>query len=81
MDQTKAWYASTTIWGGVVAAVAGMAGIFGYSITPADQAALSDSIGQVVALVTSVSALGGGLLAIWGRVRASKTITTAKSGA
>lgn len=74
MDQTKSWYASTTIWGGVVAAVAGMAGIFGYSITPADQAALSDSIGQVVALVTSVSALGGGLLAIWGRVRASKVI-------
>ncbi len=74
MDQTKSWYASTTIWGGAVAAVAGVAGIFGYSITPADQAALSDSIGQVVTLVTSVSALGGGLLAIWGRVRASKVV-------
>ncbi|MBX3524569.1 MAG: hypothetical protein KF904_00020 [Rhodoblastus sp.] len=76
MEEQKSWYASTTIWGGAVAAVAGLAGIFGYTISPADQAALSDSIGQIVTLVTSVSALGGGLLAIWGRVRASKTIAT-----
>ena len=76
MEEQKSWHASTTIWGGAVAAVAGLAGIFGYTISPADQAALSDSIGQIVTLVTSVSALGGGLLAIWGRVRASKTVAT-----
>ena len=39
MEEQKSWYASTTIWGGAVAAVAGLAGIFGYTISPADQAA------------------------------------------
>ena len=76
MEDQKPFYASATIWGGGVAAVAGVAGIFGYTITPADQAALTESVGQVVTLVTSVSALVGGLLAIWGRVRASKTIAS-----
>lgn len=74
MEDQKPFYASATIWGAGVAVVAGVAGVFGYTITPADQAALSDSIAQVVTLASSVAALGGGLLAIWGRVRASKTI-------
>ncbi|MFT4098441.1 MAG: hypothetical protein QM651_15090 [Rhodoblastus sp.] len=80
MEDQKPFYASATIWGAGVAALAGVAGIFGYTITPADQAALSDSIAQVVTLVSSVAALGGGVIAIWGRVRASKTIAP-KTGA
>ena len=74
MEDQKPFYASTTIWGAGVAVLAGAAGFFGYAITPADQAALSDSIAQVVTLGSSVAATVGGLLAIWGRVRVSKTI-------
>lgn len=74
MDSSKLWYASSGIWGGVAAAVAGLAGIAGYTITPADQAAMADSIAQTVTLISSLTAVGGGLLAIFGRARASKTI-------
>lgn len=76
MEDTKSWSESAGIWGGIVAVIAGVAGVFGYTITPADQAALANSIAQVVTLVSSIAALGGGLLAIWGRVRASKTIAS-----
>ncbi len=74
MEDQKPFYASATIWGAGVAVVAGAAGVFGYTITPADQAAIADSIGQVVTLVSSVVAAVGGLVAVWGRVKASKTI-------
>lgn len=81
MEDQKAWYASTGIWGGLVALIAGLAGLLGYTISPADQQALADSIQQMVALATSVGATIGGILAIWGRVRATKTITPVAPGA
>ena len=80
MDDQKPFYASTPVWGGGVAVLAGVAGLFGYSISPADQAALADSISQLIALVTSIAAVAGGVTAIWGRVRATKTIAP-KAGA
>lgn len=65
--ETKSMWASKGVWGGIIAVAASAAGILGYSITPADQS-------NLVELVTSVIALGGGGLAIVGRILASKKI-------
>ena len=67
MFEEKSWWASKTVWGGLLALVAGVAGVFGYQLLPADQSALVE-IGAAIA--SSV----GGAIAIWGRVRASKGI-------
>lgn len=64
---TKSWWQSTTIWAGLVTVISFVAGLFGYQIAEGDQQAL----------ITTISgAVGGvaGLIAIWGRVKASKTI-------
>ena len=58
---------SAGVWGGVIAVLAGIAGLFGYSISEADQTTLSQGI-------TGALAFAGGILAIWGRIRATKTI-------
>jgi hypothetical protein len=63
----KPWYASRGVLGGLVAALAGLASLFGYAVAPADQAALTE-------LAVGVAAAGGGLLAIIGRVLATKAI-------
>ena len=67
LTETKSVWASKAVWGGLIAVIASLAGIWGYTITPADQA-------SIVELVTSVAALGGGALAIVGRILASKKI-------
>lgn len=64
----KAWWASRTIWAGIVSALAGIAGVAGYSISPEDQA-------QIVTLVVGVASLVGGAGAIFGRIKASKAVT------
>lgn len=67
MQDVKPWYLSKTIIGAVITVLALVAGVFGYGIGAEDQAALADyavTIGGVV----------GGLLAIYGRVKASKEI-------
>jgi hypothetical protein len=67
MNTVKPWYSSATIWGGALALGSSLAGIAGYQVSPSDQAA-------TVAHVTTLASALGGLLAIWGRVRASKAI-------
>ncbi len=74
MDETKKWYESAGVIGGIVAALSGAAGLFGYAITPADQAVLTTSVSQVLQLGAAVTTIVGGAIAVWGRVRASKTI-------
>ena len=64
----KAWYASKAIWGGIVAVLAGIvSAVFGISFSAADQVELVNII------ITLASALGG-LLAIWGRLKAKAPI-------
>lgn len=63
----KSWWQSKTVWGGAVALIAGAAGLLGFNIGPEDQAALIDSLYAIASAV-------GGLLAIVGRVKASKRI-------
>lgn len=67
MDDFKSIFSSKTFWGGLLAIVAGVLGFFGYTMGTEDQAMLVDSIAAVAAAV-------GGVIAIWGRVKASKVI-------
>lgn len=66
--ETKKWYESKTMWAGLAVFGAGVAGMFGYSFGEADQS-------NLVELVTSAIGIGGGLLALYGRVKATKSVT------
>jgi len=64
LDGTKPWWQSRAVWGGIVAAAAGIASLFGVDI---DQAKATE-------IAVSLAPLIGGALAVYGRVRASKPI-------
>jgi uncharacterized membrane-anchored protein len=61
----KAWYMSKGVWGGIIAIGAAVAGAFGYVLDAEAQAGLADAAVVVAGAV-------GGVLAIVGRVQASK---------
>lgn len=67
MNGTKGLLTSRTFWGALVAILAGAASVLGYTVTPADQA-------ELVNAVAGIGAVLGGLIAIYGRVTASKKI-------
>ena len=67
MKHAKPWYASKTIWGSLVAMIAGIAGAFGHGIDPDLQTSLVDGLLKVIAAA-------GSLMAIYGRVSAVSRI-------
>ena len=67
MESTKPIYASRTVWGAVVAIVAGVAQVAGHALAPEDQLAL-------INLLTQIGELSGAGLALWGRIAAKHTI-------
>lgn len=67
MEQTKSLLASKTVWGGILVVVGAIAGMLGYTFAPEDQATVAAAIDNIVIAV-------GGLLAIWGRITATKRI-------
>jgi len=67
----KPWWLSRGVWGGVIAVLSGVAGLLGYSLSGAEQALLADTAVSVAAAAASAA---GGVLAIIGRIKASKTI-------
>ncbi len=67
MYENKPWYQSKTVWGGLIALGAAVAGSFGIEIDAGTQGEIVDYI------VLGVGAIGG-LVAIWGRVKADKKI-------
>jgi hypothetical protein len=67
MYDVKSFFASKTIWGGLIALIASAAAIWGYSITPADQA-------QIVELITGIGGAIGSAIAIYGRIVATRKI-------
>lgn len=66
--ETKPWWASKGVWGGVVAAAAGLAGLWGVTVGPAE-------VEQIVTLFTAVTSAVAGLVAVWGRIRASRRLS------
>lgn len=67
MDGIKSLFLSKTFWGGLIAVLAGVLGFFGYEIAGSDQAALVEGGSAVAATI-------GGMIAIIGRIYASKKI-------
>jgi len=67
MNDVKPWYMSKGVWGGVIALLAAILGAFGYALGADDQVALAD-------IALSIGGAVGGLLAIYGRVKASKGV-------
>lgn len=67
LQDYKSFFESKTVWGGLIAFIAGCGLLGKYTITPADQA-------TVVDLITGISAQIGSALAIYGRVTATKQI-------
>lgn len=64
MEDVKTWYQSRTIWGAIIAILASLAHAGGYNLTVADQ-------GQLAEAALSLAGAFGGLVAIWGRMKAS----------
>jgi hypothetical protein len=67
MDGVKSLLASKTFWGAVVAGLSGLTGVLGHQIDPGDQATIVDA-------VSAIGAAFGSLLAVYGRIVATKTI-------
>lgn len=65
--QTKGWYLSRTVWGGILAVAASVLNLAGIEISGADQAELADR-------VTALMAAAGGIVAIAGRLAASRRL-------
>lgn len=67
MNDVKHWLASKTVWGGIIVVAATIAGFLGFTVDEADKTTLLGYVDQIVVI-------GGGLLAIFGRIYASKKI-------
>ena len=67
MEDTKKWYMSKSVWGGMIAVAAAVAGAFGFTIGADEQSILAESAVAVAGIV-------GAVVAVVGRVKASKKI-------
>ena len=67
MEDVKGILQSKAVWGGLVALMAGGASIWGYTISPENQA-------HIVDLITGIAGAFGGLLAVYGRIAATKKV-------
>jgi drug/metabolite transporter (DMT)-like permease len=67
MVELKKWYQSRAVWGGLVAVVCGVLGLLGYGLEEAERQLLTDAL-------VALGSLIGGLMAIWGRLKASDKV-------
>lgn len=67
MELVKSWMNSKGVWGGIVAAAGGLLALGHYTLSAQDAATAVD-------LLSGVASAVGGLIAIYGRVVASKKI-------
>lgn len=66
-DGVKSLLASKTFWGAALAVISALLGLVGYTFGPEEQAAL-------IELATTIGTAVGGILAMYGRVKATKAI-------
>lgn len=67
MDESKVWWQSLTLWGAIITVLAAVAGIFGFTIDIQTQK-------EIVEYIMVGGSAVGGLMAAYGRIRASKII-------
>ncbi|KKM88065.1 hypothetical protein LCGC14_1262590 [marine sediment metagenome] len=72
MEATKPWYLSTTIIGAVIMVIATVLTLLG---RPTLAEGVQAEAAPISGLITSVVALIGAVVAIYGRIKASATIT------
>ena len=63
----KTWVSSKGVWGGIIAAAGGALSLGHYTLSPTDAAHAVDAVTGIISGI-------GGLVAIYGRVVASKKI-------
>ena len=71
MNGTKVWWQSKTVWGSIVALLAGFATLAGLKL----DATLQD---QLAELITGAANIAGGLIAWYGRAKADGVLTWGK---
>ena len=74
MEAFKPFFASRTVWGAIIAVLAAAAPMFGYAISETDQAALREILESGFLLISNAVAIIGALIAVWGRIRATRQI-------
>jgi hypothetical protein len=72
MNGTKVWWQSKTVWGSIIALLAGVATLAGVKL----EATLQD---QLAELVVGAANVIGGLIAWYGRVKAEGALTWSAS--
>jgi len=68
MTEKKSMLASRGVWGAAITIAAALAGLAGYQLG-------DDVQGSALSLLDEAAVLVGGVLALWGRVRASKRLS------
>ena len=69
--ETKKWYQSVGLWGGIIAFVATVAGMFGIVISAEEQSTLATHLSTII---EGIVALVGIVLGVYGRIKATKAI-------
>lgn len=69
MEETKPWYLSRGVWAGVVAALVGVATVFGLNVEGEQE--------SIINVVVGLAEVVSGIVAIYGRVRAKAKIARA----
>lgn len=67
MNDTKQWYQSKTVWGALIAIAASLLQAGGVDLDVAGQDQLADNL-------VAISGAVGGLIAIYGRLKAEKRL-------
>lgn len=67
MLDVKPWYQSKTVWGALIAIAAPLLGRAGLEVGGAEQAQIADAL-------TTLAGTVGGLLALYGRLTATKGV-------
>lgn len=66
--EAKPWWQSRAVIGGIIAGIGvPLAGVFGYAVTDADA-------DQLTMLIMGLTSTVGGILAVWGRIKATKVV-------
>ena len=69
--ENKPWYLSRTIWGAIAAILAAGLAAFGKHLSPDGQSVIAD---RAVDVAAAVATIVGGVVAIYGRVKAETKI-------